>query len=368
MSEARAPKRRRRDAPRKRVSVPWAALVAAGLLGVGIITVAWMAIGALRWLSPTGNIVTVPAFVGSQYAAAQHTARAAHLSLSVVAHKPDFHAPKDRIVGQLPAAGERVREGRVIDVVLSDGEPMARVPNVANMSVRDATVAIENAHLDVGTVTSQYNAGVAEATVLSQQPDALTQVSAGTKVDLVVARGRPIAYAPNFVGLPETAVPAAAKEAHVDLAPSVQMPLAPSAPPKGTIVSQDPVAGQQLRPGERITLNVSGGAIPANPSPGMPLSAPGASAPPVTAAGSPAGAPSGGSPAAAPRGIRVSVAIPQLDQAMRVRVVLVDATGSRTLYDQVSSGGQTLTFDFTVTGTGTLQTFIADQLTNSTSL
>jgi len=357
------PRRRRRETPRKRLKVRWGALVAPALLVLGAIAVVWIAVDALHWLSPAGKIVTVPPLVGTQYADAQRTAGAAHLSLSVVARKPDFHAPRDRIVGQLPAAGERVREGRVIDVVLSDGEPVARVPNVANMSVRDATVAIENAHLDVGGVTSQYDAGVAEATVLSQRPEALTQVPAGTKVDLVIAHGRPVAYAPNFVGLPVTAVPAAAKEAHVEVAPFVQMPLTPSAPPKGTIVSQDPPAGQQLRPGERITLNVSGGAPAASPSPGLSPTPSGVS-PPVTArTASP-----GSSPAVAPRGMRVSVAIPQSAQPARVRVVLVDATGSRTLYDQVSTGGMTLTFDFTVTGVGTLQTFIADQLVNSTSL
>lgn len=317
-------------------------------------------------LSPASASVAVPSFVGTRYADAQAIAEKSHLSLHVVARKPDFHAPKDVVVGQLPAAGEHVREGRVIDVILSAGEPVARVPNVANMSVRDATVTLENAHLDVGSVTSHYDSGVPEATVLSQQPEALSQVPAGTKVDLVIAKGQPVAYAPNFVGMAIANAPAAAREANVKLAPPVPLPIAPSAPPKGIIVAQDPPAGQQIHPNETITLQVSGGALP-TPIPSPTFPSPGASQAGLEPS---AGGSQGPSPAPSPtvRGLRVSVALPESPQPARIRVVVVDATGSRTLFDQNTRGGSTISFDITVTGAATLQTYISDQLVNSTPL
>ncbi|HET9343513.1 MAG TPA: PASTA domain-containing protein [Candidatus Eremiobacteraceae bacterium] len=347
--------------------IRWSALVLPGLGLLAVIALIWIAAQAMRMLSPAGASVSVPSFIGIRYASAQTVAAKSHLSLHVVARKPDYHAPKDDVVGQLPAAGEHVREGRVIDVVLSDGEPLARVPNVANMSVRDATVALENAHLDVGSVGSQYDAGVPEATVLSQQPEALSQVTAGTKVDLVIAKGQPVAYAPNFVGMPISNAPAAAKEANVKLEPAVLLPIAPSAPPKGIIVAQDPPAGQQMRPNETITLQVSGGALPTPiPSPGL-FPSPGASQPGQT---SPTVGSQPPSPAPSPtaRGLRVSVALPESPTPVRTRVVIVDATGSRTLFDQNTRGGTTISFDITVTGTATLQTYVGDQLVNSTPL
>jgi beta-lactam-binding protein with PASTA domain len=368
VSEGRPPRRRRRDVPANiaprfpRLSVLALPIGAA----VVLIAILWIALAAMRWMSPAGQSVPVPSFVGMQYADADSTARRTHLALHVVARKPDFHAPKDQIVGQLPTAGEHVREGRVIDVVVSDGEPVAKVPNVANMSVRDATVTLENARLDVGSVRSQYDASVAEGTVLSQKPEALSDVPAGMKVDLVIARGEPIAYAPNFVGMSLAAALAASKEAHVALAAAVQMPIAPSAPPKGIVVAQDPPAGQQMQPHETVSLQVSGGAPPSPvPSPSPQTSAPetssGTTSPQPNASGllpSPA----------TPRGLRVSVALPQSPQPVRVRVVLLDATGSRTLYDQQTRGGFTLSFDLSVTGAGTLQTFVGDSLVNSTPL
>jgi serine/threonine-protein kinase len=310
----------------------------------------------------------VPSFVGMQYTAAQSAAKSAHLELHIVARKPDYHAPKDRIVGQLPAAGGHVREGRIVDVVVSDGEPTTKVPNVANMSVRDATVTLENSRLDVGAVTSQVDADVPEATVLSQTPEALSEVPAGTKVDLVIAKGRPVAYAPNFVGMPIGAAAAAAKDAHVGLTSAVLMPIAPSAPPKGIIVGQDPPAGQQMKPHELIALQVSGGAPP-TPVPSPSPSSEEATTQPQTATPIPEATPTNLlSAPSSPRGLRVSVALPQSAQPVRTRVVLLDATGSRTLYDQETRGGFTLSFDLTVSGAGTLETFVGDSLVNSTPL
>ncbi|HYK52001.1 MAG TPA: PASTA domain-containing protein [Candidatus Eremiobacteraceae bacterium] len=367
MSDSHAPRRRKRPDPQPRRQIRWSALVLPGLGLVAVIALVWIIVAATRMLSPAGASVAVPTFVGLRYADAEGVAKKTHLSLHVVARKPDYHAPKDEIVGQLPAAGEHVREGRVIDLVLSDGEPTAKVPNVANMSVRDATVALENAHLDVGSVSSQYDSIVPEATVLSQQPDALSQVPAGTKVDLVIAKGQPVAYAPNFVGMPIASAPAAAKEANVKLAPSVQMPIAPSAPPKGIIVAQDPPAGQQMHPNETITLQVSGGALP-TPVPSPTFPSPGANGFGQSPAAG--GSPQAPSPASSPaaRGLRVSVALPESPQPVRIRVVVVDATGSRTLFDQNSKGGTTISFDITVTGAATLETYIGDQLVNSTPL
>ena len=346
--------------------VRWAAFVLPGLALVAIVALVWITAEAMRLFSPAGASVTVPSFTGMRYAAAQASASSAHLALHIVARKPDYHAPKDVVVGQLPAAGEHVREGRTIDVIVSDGEPYARVPNVANMSVRDATVTLENARLDVGAVTSRYDDGVPEATVLAQTPEALSQVPAGTKVALVIANGQPVAYAPNFVGMPIASAPAAAKEARVKLAPSVQMPIAPSAPPRGIIVSQDPPAGQQLRPGERITLQVSGGPIPTpQPSPTLATPGGGVTGPAATGAGA---SPTEAAPLPTPRGLRVSVALPQTSSPARIRVIVVDATGSRVLFDQQSSGGTTISFDITVTGSATLETYVGDELVNSTPL
>jgi len=66
--------------------------------------------------------------------------------------------------------------------------------------------------------------------------------------------------------------------------------------------------------------------------------------------------------------MRVSVALPKSDAAKPVRVVLQDATGSKTLFEQTTTGGITLTFDLTVVGEGTIETYVDGKLVTSTPL
>ncbi len=339
--------------------LPLISLVAL-VVAIGVVVVA-----AYSWLTPAGRPITVPPFIGMPFDEARSLSASAHVGLRVVAHRVDFHAPKDVIIGQLPSAGEKVREGRVIDVILSDGVAMVKAPNLSNLSLRDAKVALGNAHLSLGTVKETTNLGVVAGVVLGQHPDPFTSLPAGSTVDVTVARGHPQMYAPSFVGMSLDFAKKAAGDANVALGSITDMPITPGAKPKGTVVAQDPVAGQQLTPGQKISLQISGGA-PATPTP-SPL------ATLLPLAGSPAPSPSPAPSAllaspGASRNMRISVALPQSNVAQPVRVVLEDATGSRTIFDQTTNGGITLSFDVTVVGQGTIETYVNNKLVSSTPL
>ena len=344
----------------------WAALAVSAVITI------WLMLTWNAYTAPAGAPVTVPSLIGMQLPAAQALASKSRVALHVIAHRPDYKAPKDRVLGQLPAAGEHVREGRSVDVILSDGVPTVKVPNVGAMSLRDATVALENAHLSPGDVQSRQQNDVTAGTVLDQKPDAFTSLPAGSRVDLVVAKGRPQRYAPNFVGASVSFAVAAAKDAGISLDRVTELALAPGAKPKGTVVAQDPSAGTPLLPNQRISLQVSGGAPPTPvPVDTGPVAAPGSSS--GTNAGADQGSPNPATSGVLPtpqgaRGMRVSVALPGSTAPAHIRVVLLDATGSRTLYDQRTTGGFTLSFDVTVTGAATIETYVDDALVNSTAL
>lgn len=311
------------------------------------------------WLSPAGKPVTVPAFIGVPYDTAAAQADSAGLRLHVIARRPDFHAAKDLVVGQLPAAGEKVRSGRSIDLIVSAGIPMVKTPNLANLSLRDAQLALEDARLELGSVQPQSNGDVTAGQVLEQHPDPFVEVQAGTKVNVVVAKGRPLTYTPSFIGLSIEFAKQAAKDAHFQLAAARYLPITLGAKPKGIVVDQDPPPGQILLPKQRVALQVSGGAPPTptpSPSP-LPLQA-SPEPSPTEALPSPAGQ----------RFLRVSVALPQSDKPQPVRVVLQDASGSRTLYSETTTGGITLSFDITVTGAATIETYVGDALISTTPL
>lgn len=316
---------------------------------------------AVRWLAPAGKSVSVPAFVGMQLDDATQAAGSAGIGLNVLARRPDFHAPKDRILGQLPAPGEQVRQGRNIDVIVSDGVPSVKIPNLSNMSLRDARVALENERLELGRVAEQRNPDVIAGVVLSQQPDPFAIVPAGTKVDVTVATGHPLIYAPNFVGFSLSFAEAAAKEAGIKLDKPVYRPIRPGALPKGTVEEQVPRPGQTILPVQKLALVVSGGAPPTPQSSSTAESAAVAPQPSVTET-NPLPSPN------APRGLRISVALPASGEPKRIRVVLLDARGSHTLYDQKTTGGSTLSFDVIVSGSAALETYVDDALISTTPL
>jgi len=359
--------RRRRPRPHERVSRSsrhWTDYLPLAALAAFVIAIAVVGIVAAIWLAPAGKPVSVPPFIGMPFDQAESLASSAHVGVRAVAHRTDFHSPKDVIIGQLPSAGEKVREGRVIDVILSDGVPTVDVPNLSNMSLRDAKLALSNAHLTLGGVTETQNLDVVAGQVLEQHPDPFTQLPAGGAVDVTVAKGRPQMYAPNFSGMSLDSAKKAAADAHIALGDVTVMPLGASAKPKGIVVGQDPAPGTAMTPKQKMTLQVSAGA-PQTPSP-SPLPA---ASEAVQPSPSPSPSPSALLPSpGAERAMRVSVALPKSDAAKPVRVVLQDATGSKTLFEQTTTGGITLTFDLTVVGEGTIETYVDGKLVTSTPL
>jgi len=344
------------------------AMIAAALT----IVVALIAFAALRMLEPTGSAVALPRFSGMALAAARREAAEAHVNLRVVAHHPDTHAAKEQVIGQFPAPGEHVREGRTVDVIVSDGPSLSVVPNLNGKSVRDAIVELGNAHLELGDVAEVHNTSLVAGNIFAQHPDALSQVPEGAKVDVVVAVGRAESHVPNFVGLTLEVAESAAHGAGVKLGPPMWLAMAKNARPRGVVAAQDPLPGRPLWPANKVVLSVSGGTPPTpTPFPTIPPMLPTQvleTPSPSPAASTPE--PSGATPTAAPaaRSMRVSVKLPSFPAAKRIRVALVDAGGSRDLYDETTTGGMTLSFDVTVTGSGSIQTYVENALVTSTQL
>ena len=237
--------------------------IAVAILAVVVLIVASV---AYRILSPSGSPVELPNFASLPLDVAQRLAATSRVSLRVIAHHPDDRVAKDYVIGQFPAPGEHVRQGRVVDVIVSDGPVVGIVPDLGGMSVRDAQVALGNVRLALGTVTVENSNTVAEGRIIRQQPEQGAQVPAASKIDVTVAKGKPVAYVPNFIGLSLGFSQSAAKQAGVGLAPPVWLPIAPNAKPRGVVVGQDPLPGQPLVSTDKVTLQVSAGP-PATPTP-----------------------------------------------------------------------------------------------------
>ena len=340
-----------------------------------VVMIIVVSVSAYRLLSPSGDVVVLPDFAGQNVDSAQASAVRFGVSLRVVAHHNDEKIPKDAILGQFPAPGEHVRQGRIVDVIVSDGPTVSAVPDVTGLSVRDAQIALANARLDLGKVRVS-TATLSSLDASCRKPRSLRRTCRrAPRWTSSVAQGRPQEYVPNFIGLSLPFSEVAAKQTGVSLGPPLWLPIAKNAKPRGIVVAQDPLPGQPLNVAEKIILHVSGGPpptptpLPTLPPSPTPFPTEAASAAPESAPPS-AGPSNAPSPSAAPaaRSIRVQVALPSLPSPKRVRVVLVDASGSRDLYDQTTKGGFTLQLDITLTGAGTVQTYVEGVLTNTNQL
>jgi len=100
--------------------------------------------------------------------------------------------PKDRVISQSVPGGLDVAKGTVIDLKVSQGpEPTsAVVPALTGMNIDAVEPALSNALLSLGVAVYQHTPGVAEGTVIAQDPPAGTEVPLLSKVNVIVA-GQP---------------------------------------------------------------------------------------------------------------------------------------------------------------------------------
>lgn len=107
------------------------------------------------------------------------------------------------ILRQIPPPGTKVKPGRSIKFVVSLGEKMVPIPEVAGKSVRQAMLELEASGLKLGEIAWALSDTLPEKVVVFSYPPAGTEIPIGSSVNLMVKHGRASRYTfmPNVVGL-----------------------------------------------------------------------------------------------------------------------------------------------------------------------
>jgi eukaryotic-like serine/threonine-protein kinase len=129
------------------------------------------------------------------------------------------------------------------------------VPKVVGTSEVAARAAILAAHLDVGEITRTYSDKVLQGDVVSVSPDAGKELRRGTRVDLVVSKGRQPIEVTSWVGKPADDATAALTEDGFQVTATEKFD---EKVKKGEVISQSPDSGTGYK-GDTITLVVSKG-------------------------------------------------------------------------------------------------------------
>ncbi len=127
------------------------------------------------------------------------------LGLSAEVASKEYSPGKEAgvIINQFPTGGTKVKSGRVIKFVISLGQKMVPIPDVAGKSVRQATLDLEGSGLELGEIAWAFSDTLPERVVVFSYPAANTEIPAGSKVNLMVNRGRStdFTFVPKVIGL-----------------------------------------------------------------------------------------------------------------------------------------------------------------------
>ena len=150
-----------------------------------------------------GREVAIPDLAGLTVAQASEAALQSGLDLNIENKFYSRTVPAGRILSQAPAAGSRVRRGWQVRVTESLGPQQVTIPDVVGKPVREASLDLRRASLDLGTLAHLDAPGDTDM-VLSQTPPPDAGVDQ-PRVNLLLSQqgagGSEAFVMPSFVGM-----------------------------------------------------------------------------------------------------------------------------------------------------------------------
>jgi serine/threonine-protein kinase len=360
-----------------RLAIPLLAAVAVGLW------TGWQAISAYLNVPE----VEMPDLVGRTVIQAEQIARQAGLSLDIAERTYSATVPPDIVLAQEQPPGKRVKQGRRVGVSVSLGPQMVTVPDLVQQTVQAAQLALDG--LRLRAVLQEANDDVVKAgSVIRQNPPAGSRLPVDAAVTLVVSRGPAQIDMPDVVGksLPEAR--RILEERGLVIA-HMRTVTSPDRDP-GTVVEQAPSAGVKVRPGQTvITVAVTArpgeeGAPPRapvitaepqpveTPSPVEPAGRPGPrpstpasrveASPRPGPSPQPSPRPSPAQPGGVVRRTRLQVVVPEGPPSQQVKIVLIDESGVRTVYQAAHAPGDHLDQTVRTQGYAIIQVYVDNRL------
>lgn len=255
-----------------------------------------------------GREVAIPDLAGLTVAQASEAALHNGLDLNIENKFYSRTVPAGRILSQAPAAGSRVRRGWQVRVTESLGPQQVTIPDVVGEPVREASLDLRKASLDLGTLAHVDAPGDTDM-VLSQTPPPDAGVDQ-PRVNLLLSQqgsGASDAFVmPSFVGMswpsanrtaialglrvaalgemapvsqpaPATTPPATGQQPNASANPGSTAPPEQAAPvqmvPVGPVTAQSPEAGHRASKGSVVKLTF-GHPSTGSTAPAVPTTAP----------------------------------------------------------------------------------------------
>ncbi|MDR5683029.1 MAG: protein kinase [Armatimonadota bacterium] len=346
------PGAQRRRAGRWRPSPLAVASALLALVAVAMIA-GWQALNAYVNVGE----VTVPDLRGRPFEEAQALAVSHRLQLVVARRDFSDRHPMNAVIDQDPPPGQRVRENRIVSVIVSQGPQMVEVPDVTRRSLTEARFLLDQARLRLGEVREDYDDQFPRGFVVSQDPQPLARVARRSPVNLIVSKGPELVAVPDLVGRTLEEARAILHRIGIALGRVGYAPRDDVEP--GRIAEQSPAAGGQMRSTERMAVVVATRPVPTEAPTPAPTPAP-EQTPQSWAPDAPSAVVVQAT--AEPveedvRRVRIEIQMPP-GAAQELRIVVIDVRGVRVAYSRVHLPGQQVTRVVEVRGYAIVQVYV----------
>ncbi len=244
--------------PRRKKS-RWPLVLAILLLAI----IAAVAVGL--WWTMSGNKVTVPNLVGQSKASAVKALEQKGFTASVKEEYSDRVA-EGFVSRQSPPGGTKLKEGDTVDVWVSKGSETVTLADFKGWTAAEVDDWLSQNDLQ-GTEKKGKSGAVEKGQVFRQDPPAGSDVGRGDTVTYWVSTGVPQATVPDLANL--TQAEAELKLADAGLVVGAVGTETSTTVPAGSVIRQDPPAGEKVDKGSAVSIVVSSGSPSptASPSP-----------------------------------------------------------------------------------------------------
>jgi beta-lactam-binding protein with PASTA domain len=178
-------------------------ILAAALLAI----ILFITMKGLEKYTRHGQSNPVPEFTGMLPAEAQKIAHQQNLKVEIVDSLFLENTEPGVVVDQIPRPGHGVKQNRTIFLTINSTQPeMVTLPQLTDISFRQAQVLVDNSGLQIGNIfyqPSEYDNLVLNVQIDSTDIRPGKQLPKGTSVDLIVGRkhGNQTTPLPDLIGL-----------------------------------------------------------------------------------------------------------------------------------------------------------------------
>jgi serine/threonine-protein kinase len=150
---------------------------------------------------------------------AQRAIEASRLRLGRIIEVPDAASLKGEIIAQEPTGGARVRRGRLVNMVVSEGPPVRLVPDLAGKTPRSASIELSQLDLRTGASLTVPSPSVSEGEIIGTRPARGESPGSSGTVDLLISGGAPqeVYLMPDLIGLDAEEAASRLRSAGIDV-------------------------------------------------------------------------------------------------------------------------------------------------------